>query len=57
MKDTILSILHEFIDSGYKGVKVDGMREIIQEVANKYELPVEVLERRNVLYLRRTDVE
>lgn len=55
MDTTIVNILQEFLKTGYKAAKVDGLRDILQKVARDNNLPIEVFERRNVIYMMRTD--
>lgn len=57
MQNELAMLLQEFLDSGYTGVKLYGLKELLQEVADEYDMPIEVRLHRNVIYLVRTDTE
>ena len=55
MQDELVDILQAFLDSGYRGVKLYGIQELMQKIADERKMPIEVRLHRNVIYLVRTD--
>jgi hypothetical protein len=55
----LAQVLENFIDSGMRGAKIQGMAEILAEmfqaIVKERGFPIEVLEKRNTIYFRRTD--
>jgi len=53
-------VLRNFMRSGMKAAKIGGLpevlRDMLEEISKENDLPIEVLERRNVIYFKRTDL-
>jgi hypothetical protein len=53
------AVLRNFLNSGMKAAQIRGLtevlRDMLEQIAKENMLPIEVLERRNVIYFRRTD--
>lgn len=54
-EDRLLAFMKEFLDSEHKAIRVVGIADMLREVVEENELPIEVLTYRNKILLRRTD--
>ena len=61
MTDQLLTVLTNFMRADMKQAQIRGLtevlKEMLQDTAKENSLPIEVLERRNVIYFKRTDLD
>jgi len=59
--DRFEQILRNFMATDMRGVQIKGINtivaELLEEIVKEKNLPIEVLEKRNVIYFKRTDLQ
>lgn len=59
-EDRFEQVLRNFLNADMKQAQIQGMisivAELLVEIVKEKELPIEVLEKRNVIYFKRTDI-
>jgi len=61
VNDPLLDALNNFQRTGMKQARIAGLSQLIRDMllalVKEHSLPIEVLERRNVIYFKRTDLD
>lgn len=56
-QDEFVDLMQAFLDTGYRGIKLYGVPEVLQKIAVQQDMPIEVRLHRNIIYLVRTDMD
>lgn len=54
-QDEFVDLMQAFLDTGYRGIKLYGIPEVLQKIVDQNGMPIEVRLHRNIIYLVRTD--